>query len=52
MKGFPLGTDWIDIAGMPGDGEVKEIFAVDEIHFKPNTHIRIAGKIIEHLGSR
>lgn len=47
-----LGTEWIDIAGMLDGGEVREIFAVDKIHFNPNTHIRIAGKILEYLGRR
>jgi len=47
-----LGTAWIDIAGMLDGGEVKEIFAVDKIHFNPDTHIRIAGRVLEYLSQR
>ena len=47
-----LGTTWIDIAGMLDGGEVEEIFAVDKIHFNPDTHLRITGKVLEYLSSR
>jgi len=47
-----LGTGWIDIAGMLDGGDVQEVFAVDKIHFNPNTHIRIAGKVLDYLSRR
>ncbi|MFH1068480.1 MAG: GDSL-type esterase/lipase family protein [Candidatus Glassbacteria bacterium] len=44
-----LATGWIDLAGTLDRREPESVFAVDMIHFNPETHKWIALKVLEYL---
>ncbi|HUU28774.1 MAG TPA: GDSL-type esterase/lipase family protein [archaeon] len=44
-----LATGWIDLAATITQGDKERLYAVDRIHFSPEGHLLIAGKILEYL---
>ncbi|HUU28773.1 MAG TPA: SGNH/GDSL hydrolase family protein, partial [archaeon] len=46
-----LSTGWLDIKAMFDQGDQRRLFALDGIHFSPEAHLLIAGKVLEYLVS-
>jgi len=44
-----LHTGWLDPGGLIDSGDSRRLFAVDRIHFSPETHMLISRKILEYL---
>ena len=42
-------TDWLDLGTLIDSGDHRRLFAVDRIHFSPETHRLISRKILEYL---
>ena len=44
-----LHTEWLDPGALIDSGDSRRLFAVDRIHFSPETHLLISRKILEYL---
>ena len=46
-----MNTGWLDVAEILDQEPPEKVFAVDLIHFNPNTHMEIAGMVLARLAA-